>query len=37
MCTQEFSTALNRWCKHNGQSARRCRCRHQMPVKVHTQ
>jgi len=21
MCTQEFSTALNRWCKHNGQSA----------------
>ena len=25
MCTQEFSTALNRWRKHNGQSARRCR------------
>ena len=27
MSTQEFSTALNRWCKHNSQSARRCRCR----------
>jgi len=26
MYTQEFSTALNRCCKHNGQSARRCRC-----------
>jgi len=27
MYTQEFSTALNRCCKHNGQSALRCRCR----------
>jgi len=26
-CHSEFSTALIRWCKHNGQSARRCRCR----------
>jgi len=29
MYTEEFSTALNRWCKHNSQSA--CRCCWQKP------
>jgi len=27
MYAQDISTALNRWCKHNGWSACCCRCR----------